>query len=112
MTASVQYVFSGIGLIDPIWVRVCLNLFREQQVNIRRLLLQQDPSHNGASLNAFSRLEFQFGLPLFSSDSGSNAFLPRLERIIAQQAWTRQTLTPLISTNTLGDSKSQITSVI
>ena len=94
MAASVQYLLSGVGVIDPLWVRACLNLFREEQVNIRRLVLLQDTPSSSPPDASFSHLELQFTL---SASAPLPPFLPLLERHVARQAWTRQKLALLKS---------------
>jgi hypothetical protein len=88
--SNVQYVFSGAGSIDPFWVRTCLNLFRERQVNIRRLvLLRAIPEHKSRDA-FFSHMELQFSLPVSPAALLSPPFLALLEQQLKRQHWTQQ----------------------
>jgi hypothetical protein len=69
MANSVTYILKGYGRIDSGWVKDCFGLFREQDVNIRKLLLLK----NGHP-DCFSMLEVHFVLPE-SIPSGANESL-------------------------------------
>lgn len=56
------YVLKGYGAIDPAWLRDCLRLFKNHQVNIRRLVLMQD-ALSDCLPDCLSMLEIQFALP-------------------------------------------------
>lgn len=89
MANSVTYILKGYGNIDPAWVKRCFNLFREQDVNIRKLLLLK----NGHP-DCFSMLEVHFILPEADLLEQNAAFIGALNSQLAQQAWLEQSLGP------------------
>ncbi len=86
MLASTAFTFKGYGRIDPVWMRECLQLFRERQINIRKLVLLKngDPA-------CFSMMEIQF----VPSGQDAEAFLARLEECLRCQPWQHRSLGPL-----------------
>ena len=86
MADSAVYLLKGYGRIAPDWMRDCFRLFKERQVNIRKLVLMQngDPT-------CFSMLEIQFVL----MPEEHTAFLAGLEDRLSEQAWVEKTLLPV-----------------
>jgi hypothetical protein len=81
------YILKGYGQIDPDWVLRFFSLFKQQQVNIRKLVLLK----NGHPA-CFSMLEVHFIPP----DGESQAiFLQQLERHLALQDWQAHSVTPM-----------------
>jgi hypothetical protein len=89
MVNSATYVLKGYGSIDPRWVQNFFNLFKEQEVNIRKLLLTK----NGNPV-CFSMLEVHFTLSVeqeAQADLG-HPFLEKLQNRLAEQHWTKRSL--------------------
>jgi hypothetical protein len=91
MTASTQYVFKGVGQIDADWVGLCLHLFRQKQINIRRLVLLkglQKQAQPQANSSCFSCMELQFTLP--GNQPQTSEFQSELKTLLARQHWFQQ----------------------
>lgn len=99
-TRQQTYILQGYGAIQPQWVQDCLQLFKTEQVNLRKVVLLK----NGDP-RCFSMLEIHFLLPQSwkTEESSSQApatesehpFLSQLTLTLAQQTWASQTLLPL-----------------
>ena len=97
------YILQGYGAIAPQWVQHCLHLFKQEQVNLRKVVLLK----NGTP-ECFSMLEIHFLLPqtclegqelnassVNHDDTGNNPehpFLQTLQLTLAQQAWQEQSI--------------------
>jgi len=86
------YVLQGYGAIEPNWVQFCLHLFKNEQVNLRKVVLlkNQDPLY-------FSMLEIHFVLPKTQAGKTLNEtlnhpFIEQLQSALAQQKWNRHSL--------------------
>lgn len=86
------YVLQGYGTIDPNWVQSCLHLFKDGQVNLRKVVLlkNQDPVR-------FSMLEIHFALPKTPSEPTqderlNHPFIAQLQAALAQQVWQHHSL--------------------
>lgn len=91
MTASGQYVFKGVGQIDADWVGLCLHLFRQKQINIRRLVLLKDlqkPVQAQVNPSCFSCMELQFTLN--ENQPQATNFQDELQALLARQDWLKQ----------------------
>jgi len=96
-TQTYTYVFQGYGKIQPKWVRECLQCFREEKVNISRLVLLQatEPA-------SYAIFELHFQLPSGTPNLPSarypkadpeHTFLLKFKQMIGKQSWDRQALT-------------------
>ncbi len=85
MVGPLAYTLKGYGTFDMAWMRDCFRLFKDRQVNIRKLLLlKSGPSQ------ACSMLEIQFTLPPEAADG----FLQALEECTRGVAWQEKSLAP------------------
>lgn len=78
------YILKGYGHLEPVWVNRFFALFRQRQVNIRKLVLLK----NGHP-ECFSMLEVHFVLSLQGEHS---AFMELLSEHLLQQAWDEHSL--------------------
>lgn len=81
-SADMAYILKGYGDIEPAWLGRCLQLFKEDRINIRKLVLLKD-----GSPSCFGMMEIHFML------AQPEAFLERLEAHLDRQAWRDKTLT-------------------
>jgi hypothetical protein len=81
------YILKGYGQIDPNWMLRFFSLFKQQQVNIRKLILLK----NGHPA-CFSMLEVHFIPP---SGESQVAFLQKLDQHLALQSWQTQSVKPI-----------------
>lgn len=88
MSGGAAYILKGYGSIDPQWVRECFHLFKENSVNIRKLVLLK----NGQP-DRFALLEIQFVLP--QEQAQESSFMQALTSRLSTQQWQEQTLTSL-----------------
>lgn len=86
MSGNVTYQLNGYGRIEAAWVQHCLQLFKSNQVSIRKLLLLKEdhPEH-------YVLLELQFIL----DPPQCEAFLPHLSDCVAQLHCEHKQLTPI-----------------
>lgn len=88
MSGGTAYILKGYGSIDPQWMRECFHLFRENAVNIRKLVLLK----NGHP-DRFFQLEIQFVPPADATQTAE--FIQALTARLSTQQWQEQTLAPL-----------------
>ncbi len=84
------YQLTAIGTLNSeSWLQDCLTLFKQQSVNIRRLVMVRD-----ADAFASIRLEILFNLPegTHASNALDTAFQLALQQKLAEQRWTHQSL--------------------
>jgi len=90
------YILKGYGSIQPDWVQDCLRLFKDEQINLRKMVLLKngDPK-------CFSMLEIHFLLPQASTaqdthtgNGSAHPFLGQLQTSLNRQTWIQQTLLP------------------
>ena len=78
------YVLKGYGQIESDWILLFFALFKQQRVNIRKLILLQ----NGRA-GSFAMLEVHFIPPC---GEGQAPFLQELEQHLSLQNWQAQSL--------------------
>jgi hypothetical protein len=83
------YILKGYGSIQPDWVQSCLQLFKSEQINLRKVVLLK----NGDP-RCFSMLELHFLLPQGQPLHDAHPFLGQLKTSLSRQPWTQQTLLP------------------
>ncbi len=97
-TMQQTYILQGYGDIQASWVQHCLQLFKTQQVNLRKVVLLK----NGHP-DYFSMLEIHFLLPLARPSAEETTqpisttphpFLAQLDNTLAQQPWSQQSVRP------------------
>jgi hypothetical protein len=84
MPGAQSYVLTGYGSIESAWVREFFNLFKREQVNIRKVVLLK----NGDP-RLFSMMEIQFVVK-----PEQEAFLGNLNRHLDKLSWQEKTLLP------------------
>jgi hypothetical protein len=79
-----NYVLTGYGSMESAWVREFFNLFKREQVNIRKVVLLKngDPK-------VFAMLEIQFVI-----QPGQDGFMSNLNRHLDKLSWQEKTLLP------------------
>ena len=92
MATNAAYVLKAHGTIDAEWLQDCLDLFKERNVCIRKLLLLKD-----CHPDYFSMMELHFNLPqqAVSEVEASHPFLTLLNEQMAQQIEIKQSLSVL-----------------
>jgi hypothetical protein len=87
MVGNATYRLKGYGTIDAAWLRECLALFKQQQVNIRRLVVMQ----NGQP-SCYGMVEIHFVLSHQNLPERVIPFLDLLDILLKKQRWREQTL--------------------